>query len=317
LTRHDATSTSSSLVPAMGEHMNELRFDGRVAVVTGAGRGIGRAHALLLASRGAQVVVADIGCEIDGSGGSGQPAEDVVREIRAAGGKAVTSYASVSDEAGAASIVATALEAFGRLDIVINNAGIFAPAPFESIATEQFRAMIDVHYFGTLFVTKAAWPHLLAAGYGRIINTTSESMLGIPLLSSYGAAKAAIFGLSRNAAVEGAEHGIKVNCLAPRAATRMGDALGETFEQPPEVLEQMKAAMPPEINAPAAAYLAHESCRLNGEVLFVTPGRVARLAVVLSQGLAKDEITAEDIAENIDMILNATDAQVIGLNQMP
>jgi NAD(P)-dependent dehydrogenase (short-subunit alcohol dehydrogenase family) len=296
--------------------MSELRFDGRVAVITGAGRGIGRTHALLLASRGARVVVADNGCRIDGSDASTQPADDVVREIRATGGHAVATYASVADEMGAASIVATALDAFGRLDIVINNAGIFAPGPFESLTAEQFRAMIDVHYFGTLFVTKAAWPHLVAAGYGRIVNTTSESMLGIPRLSSYAAAKGAIFAFSRNAAVEGADHGIKVNCLAPRAATRMADAHSGSFDQPSEVIEQLKAAMPPEINAPAAAYLAHESCPLNGEVLCVTPGRVARFAVVLTQGLAKDAITVEDIAENVGLITNATGAQVIGLNQM-
>ena len=114
----------------------------------------------------------------------------------------MASYASVSDQAGAASVVATALETFGRLDIVINNAGIFAPAPFEALTAEQFRAMIDVHYFGTLFVTKAAWPHLVAAGYGRIVNTTSETMLGNPRVSSYGAAKGAIFGLSRNIALD-------------------------------------------------------------------------------------------------------------------
>lgn len=297
--------------------MDELRFDGRVAVITGAGRGIGRAHALLLASRGAQVVVADIGCQIDGSGASLQPAEDVVREIEAAGGQAVACYASVTHEAGAASIVAAALDTFGRLDIVINNAGIFGPAPFETITTEQFRAMIDVHYFGTLLVTKAAWPHLVAAGYGRIVNTTSETMLGIPLVSSYGAAKGAIFGLSRNTAAEGEKYGIKVNCLAPRAATRMGDALGETYDQPKEILDQMKAAMPPEINAPAAAFLAHESCPFSGETLFVAPGRVARLAVVLSEGLTKDAITAEDIAENIDLITDTTNAAVIGVNGMP
>ncbi len=296
--------------------MTELRFDGRVAVVTGAGRGIGRSHALLLSSRGARVVVADNGCQMDGSGASTQPADDVVREIQAAGGQAVASYVSVSDEAGAASIVATALDAFGGLDIVINNAGIFATAPLEALTTEQFRAMIDVHYFGTLFVTRAAWPHFVAAGYGRVVNTTSESMLGNPRLSSYAAAKGAIFAFSRNAAVEGADHGIKVNCLAPRAATRMADAHSEGFDQPPEVIEQLKAAMPPEINAPAAAFLAHESCPLNGEVLCVTPGRVARFAVVLTKGLTKDAITVEDIAENIDLIMNATDAPVIGLNQM-
>ena len=120
----------------------------------------------------------------------------------------------------------------------------------------------------------------------------------------------------RNFGLEGAEHGIKVNCLAPRAATRMADALSDTFDQPPEVIEQLKAAMPPEINSPAAAFLAHESCPLNGEVLCVTPGRVARFAVVLTQGLAKQAITVEDIAANIDLIMDATDAPVIGLHQM-
>lgn len=298
--------------------MTELRFDGQVALVTGAGRGIGRGHARLLASRGAQVVVADVGCEMDGSGASTQPATDVVREINAAGGQAVASYASVADPAGAASVVATALETFGRLDIVVNNAGIFATAPFEALSTEQFRAMIDVHYFGTLFVTRAAWPHLVEAGYGRIVNTISESMLGNPQLSSYAAAKSAVLGLSRNLAVEGADRGIKVNCLAPRAATRMAEAHAESMaiDLPPEVLEQVKAAMPPEINAPAAAFLAHESCPFSGEILCVTPGRVARFAVVLTQGLAKDAITVEDIADNIDLIMDATDAPIIGLNQM-
>jgi len=296
--------------------MSELRFDGRVAVVTGAGRGIGRSHALLLASRGARVVVADVGCDMDGSGASMHPAAEVVREIEAAGGRAVASYGSVSDQAGAASVVAAALETFGRLDIVVNNAGIFAPAPFEALTAEQFRAMIDVHYFGTLYVIKAAWPHLVGAGYGRIVNTISETMLGNPLVSSYGAAKAAIFGLSRNVALEGADLGIKVNCLAPRAATRMADALAHMSDRPPEVIEQLKAAMPPEINSPAAAFLAHESCPLNGEVLCVTPRRVARFAVVLTEGLAKEAITVEDIAENIGQIMDANGAPVVGLNQM-
>jgi NAD(P)-dependent dehydrogenase (short-subunit alcohol dehydrogenase family) len=177
--------------------------------------------------------------------------------------------------------------------------------------------MIDVHYFGTLNVTRAAWPHLVAAGYGRIVNTTSETILGTPLMSSYGAAKAAIFGFSRNAAVEGAEHGVFVNCLAPRAATRMGDALSNRMDLPPDAIAQIKAAMPAEINSPAAAFLAHESCPLNGEVLFVTPGRVARLAVVLTPGLSKEAITAEDIAENLDLVMDTNDANLIGLNQMP
>src|ERR1019366_3071532 len=138
--------------------MAELRFDDKIAIVTGAGRGIGRAHAHLLASKGARVVVADLGCEMDGTGSSPEPADDVVREIEANGGVAVTSHATVADEEGAASIVATELGAFGRLDVVINNAGIFAPGPFQALSAAQFRSMLDVHLFGTLFVTKAAWP---------------------------------------------------------------------------------------------------------------------------------------------------------------
>jgi NAD(P)-dependent dehydrogenase (short-subunit alcohol dehydrogenase family) len=294
--------------------MNELRFDGKVAIVTGAGRGIGRAHALLLASKGARVVVADLGGEIDGTGASESPALDVVNEIAADGGEAVACAASVADEGGAASIVASALDAFGRLDVVINNAGIFAPTPFESVSTEAFRAMIDVHVFGTVFVTKAAWPHMVAAGYGRIVNTTSEAMLGVPLLSSYGTAKGAIFGLTRNLAVEGAPHGIRANCLAPRAGTRMADAHGAAASLPPEMVEQGKATMPPELVAPAAAFLAHESCLLNGEVLQVGSGQVARLAVVHSRGISKERLTAEDIAVNLAAVMDLTDARVTYLS---
>jgi NAD(P)-dependent dehydrogenase (short-subunit alcohol dehydrogenase family) len=295
--------------------MHELRFEDRVAIVTGAGRGIGRSHALLLASRGARVVVADVGGDIGGTGSSHGPADDVVDEIRASGAEAVASYASVADEAAAASIVETALDAFGRIDAVVNNAGIHDPGLFETLSTDQFRRMLDVHFFGTLFVTKAAWPHFTAAGYGRVVNTASEAMLGgIPELTSYGAAKGAVFGLTRNLATEGARHGIHVNALAPRAYTRMSasssDALADMMAMPREVMDQVNASMPPGLCAPAAAFLAHESCPLNGEVLQVGMGGVARLAVVHTQGISKDSLTAEDITENLDAIIDVTDARV-------
>jgi NAD(P)-dependent dehydrogenase (short-subunit alcohol dehydrogenase family) len=295
--------------------VNQLRFDDRVAVVTGAGRGIGRSHALLLASRGARVVVADVGGEVNGTGASHGPADDVVHEIRAEGGTAVASYASVADDAEATSIVQTALDTFGRIDAVVNNAGIHDPGLFETLSTDQFRRMLDVHFFGTLFVTKAAWPHLKAAGYGRVVNTASEAMLGgIPELTSYGAAKGAVFGLTRNLATEGAHHGIHVNALAPRAYTRMSasssDALADMMAMPREVMEQVNASMPPELCAPAAALLAHESCALNGEILQVGMGGVARLAVVHTEGFSKDSLTPEDVAENLDLILDVTDARV-------
>jgi len=290
--------------------MDALRFDGRVAVVTGAGRGIGRAHAHLLASKGARVVVADLGCSVEGGDGSAEPADEVVREIEAAGGEAVASSASVADPAGANSIIATALDAFGRLDVVINNAGIFAPGAFEELTIDQYRAMMDVHYFGTLMVTRAAWPHLVAAGYGRIVNTSSESLLGNPLQASYAAAKGAIFSLTRTLALEGASHGIQANCLAPQAATRMALSYGAALSIPPEVIEQGAAQMPPEMNAPAAAFLAHESCPLTGEMLHVSPGRISRLAVVQTRGLAKDTISAEDIAANLASIMDTTGASI-------
>jgi NAD(P)-dependent dehydrogenase (short-subunit alcohol dehydrogenase family) len=295
--------------------MTELRFDGRVVVVTGAGRGIGRSHALLLARKGARVVVADYGVGIDGGGSSPTPAEDVVHQIKGAGGEAVTCYASVAEERSAATIIKTAIDAFGRIDAVINNAGIHDPGMFDTLSAEQFRKMVDVHFLGTVFVTQAAWPYFAKAGYGRVVNTVSEAMLGgIPELTSYGAAKGAVFGLTRNLATEGAAQGIRVNAVAPRAYTRMSashsDALSEYLSMPKEVMDQINASMPPEMCAPAAAFLAHESCPLNGEILQVGMGGASRIAVVHTPGIAKSPLTAEDIAENIGTIMDAREARV-------
>jgi NAD(P)-dependent dehydrogenase (short-subunit alcohol dehydrogenase family) len=294
---------------------NELRFDDRVVVVTGAGRGIGRGHALLLASKGAKVVVADLGAGLDGRGASHGPADEVADEIRSRGGEAVACYASVADEDGAGSIIDTALRTYGRLDAVVNNAGIHDPGLFETLTVAQFRRMLDVHFFGTLFVCRAAWPHFVSAGHGRIVNTTSEAILGgIPQLTSYGAAKGAIFALTRNLATEGAAHGIRANALTPRAHTRMSaaesDRLAGLFSLSAEDMDMVNASMPPELCAPAAAYLAHESCPLNGEVLQVGMGGVARLAVVVTQGISKQALTTEDIAENLDALLDMTDASL-------
>lgn len=295
--------------------MTKLRFDDRVVVVTGAGRGVGRGHALLLAAKGARVVVADYGVGIDGGGSTPAPAEDVVKEIKDAGGEAAACYASVADERGAKSIVDTALDAFGCIDAVINNAGIHDPGAFDALSVEQFQAMLNVHFFGSLFVSRAAWPHFAKAGYGRIVNTVSEAMLGgIPELTSYGSAKGAVLGLTRNLATEGVRHGIRVNAVAPRAYTRMSashqDAMSEVLGLQKDVMDEINASMPPELCAPAAAFLAHESCPLNGEVLLIGMGSVARIAVVRSQGIWKSPLTAEDIAENLDQILDLTDAQV-------
>ena len=293
--------------------MDELRFDGKVVIVTGAGRGIGRQHALLFGSKGARVVVADLGGDVDGSGFSDGPATAVTHEIAALGGEAVACHASVAEEPGAASIVRTALDSFGRLDAVVNNAGISDPTPLAELTMEQFRRMLDVHFFGSLFVIRSAWPHFVEAGYGRVVNTVSESMLGgIPNQTHYACAKGAVLALTRCLATEGESHGIRVNAIAPRAFTRM--SLGNTFKNsPPEVIEEAKTMLAPELNSPAAVFLAHESCPLNGEVLRAGMGSVARLAVIHTKGMSGD-LSVEDIATNLDTILDVTDARITGIH---
>ena len=203
--------------------MTELRFDDKVAIVTGGGRGVGRCHALNLGARGAKVVVADLGGPVEGTQGSSTaPADGVVGEIVAAGGEAVACYASVAEEAGAASIVEAALDTFGRLDIVVNNAGIGDPERFEDQTIAQFRTMLDVQYLGTVLVTKAAWPHLVAQRSGRVVNTCSEGPLGIHAkMTSYGGAKGGVIGFTLALAAEGPAHGIAVNGFSPRASTRL------------------------------------------------------------------------------------------------
>jgi NAD(P)-dependent dehydrogenase (short-subunit alcohol dehydrogenase family) len=296
--------------------VDELRYDNRVVVVTGAGRGVGRSHALLLAAKGARVVVADYGVNIDGSGSSSGPAHDVAKEICAAGEEAVACYADVSKESEAAGIVGLALDTWGRIDAVVNNAGIHDPGAFGDLTVEQFRAMLDVHFLGTVLVTRAAWPHFVRAGYGRVVNTVSEAMCGgIPRLTSYGAAKGAVFGLTRNLATEGLALGIRVNALAPRAYTRMSaaatDELAELLHISHEAMEEINATMPPDLCAPAAAFLAHESCPLSGEVLQIGMGGVARIAVVQTQLFAAAPLTAEAIAENLSAVMDLHDAQVM------
>lgn len=301
--------------------MNPLRFDGRVAVVTGAGRGVGRSHATLLAAKGARVVVADYGAGINGAGSSSAPAEEVVREITDSGGEAVACCASVAEPHGAQMIIDTALENFGRIDVVVNNAGIHDPDLFEDLSIERFRAMLEVHFFGTLLVTRAAWPHFVAAGYGRVVNTVSEAMLGgIAELTSYGAAKAGVFGLTRNLATEGIAHGIRVNAVAPRAFTRMSaahsDSVAAQLSIPTDVMATINASMPPELCAPAAAFLSHEDCPLNGEVLQAGMGGVSRIAVVRTAGIVRTPLTAEDIAENLEAIMDISGAQVTAVTEM-
>jgi NAD(P)-dependent dehydrogenase (short-subunit alcohol dehydrogenase family) len=281
-----------------------LRFDGRVAVVTGAGRGIGRAHALLLAERGASVVVNDLGGSMAGIGEDAGPAAAVSTEILAAGGVAVSNGSDVATVAGAESLIETALERYGRIDILINNAGIMRWAGLPEADADDLARHLAVHVGGSFNTARAAWPHLLAQGYGRIVMTTSAGLFGLPKNLSYAAAKGGVIGLTRSLATAGAKHGIRVNALAPAAMTRMAGA-------PPVGAEQQ---MPPELVAPLAAYLAHETCPVNGEIYAAGAGRFARIFIASTPGYVhpSPEPTLEDIADHWAAINDETDYLIPG-----
>ena len=264
--------------------MSELRFDGRVAVVTGAGRGIGRAYALLLAERGASVVVNDLGGSMSGQGADDGPAASVVAEIEAAGGEAIADTSDVANEIGARALVATAVERFGRLDALVANAGIMRWAGFPDVSTEDYEAHLAVHVGGAFHTARAAWPHLVEHGHGRIVLTTSTGMLGLPGNTAYAIAKGGVIGLARSLAIAGARDGITANCIAPAASTRMAGEGGPD--------------MPPEQVAPMVAYLAHESCPVSGEIYTAGAGRFARLFIGSTPGWVDEtgSPTVEDVA---------------------
>ena len=295
--------------------MSELRFDGLTVVITGGGRGFGRCHALLLASRGANVVIADNGVEADGSGSSPEPVQQVAKEVEAAGGNAVPVFASVADEAGAKEIVQAALDNFGRIDILVNNAGIVDPLHFDELTMEKFRRMVDVHYLGTVQMTMAAWPHLKKAPHGAIVNTASEAVLGnIPKCTSYSGAKGGVFAFTRMLAFERPRSGVRVNAIAPRGTTRMSDPpmLSWVYDQPEDMFRnQFMNNLKPEYVSPGVAYLAHESCLLNGETLVCGGGSVMRIALFETVGAQTEQITPEFIAANIDKVLDTSDALLI------
>ena len=281
----------------------EIRFDERVAIITGAGGGLGRSHALLLASRGAKVVVNDLGGAVDGTGGDASAADAVVKEIRAAGGTAVANYDSVSDAAGAANIVKAATEAFGRVDILINNAGILRDVSFHKMTTAQWDAVIAVHLTGTMNVTHAAWPLLREQGYGRIVNTTSAAGLyGNFGQVNYGAAKLGIVGLTRSLAQEGAKKNIFTNCIAPVAKSRMTETIG--------LPEAVLAKLEPKRVSPLVAFLASDVCKDNGETFAVGGGYMSKVQIVEGNGaVLKGDPTPEDVLESwgaITQMDNAT-----------
>jgi NAD(P)-dependent dehydrogenase (short-subunit alcohol dehydrogenase family) len=254
-----------------------IRFDGRVAIVTGGGSGLGRSHALLLAARGAKVVVNDLGGAVDGGGRSSEAADRVANEIRAAGGEAIANYDSVSDEDGARRIVESAAREFGRLDILVNNAGILRDKTFAKMPAADFRAVIDVHLMGSVYCTGAAWPHMREAGYGRIVMTSSGAGLyGNFGQSNYGAAKLALVGLVNVIKLEGRKNGIFINTVAPIAATRMTEAL-----MPKDALPQLKS----EYVSAAVAYLCSEACQSSGDVISAGAGYFAKTEMMEAEGV--------------------------------
>ncbi|MFE7421138.1 SDR family NAD(P)-dependent oxidoreductase [Rhodococcus sp. NPDC057529] len=291
---------------------NELRFDGRVAIVTGSGRGIGREYALSLAERGASVVVNDVGCELDGTGSSDIFAKSVADEIVARGGTAVANGASVASRDGAASIVSDAIANFGRLDVVVNNAGILHPViPFAKTPTEWFQEELGVHLLGPVNVLQAARHHMVQARYGRIVNVCSGAMFGWAQNAAYAAAKAAVYSLTRSLAAEGAEAGISVNAVAPGAWTRMTGELNTDEDEAwsPEIEAFMnfeaEYAQPAKV-APAVVYMAHESCDFTGQVLTSTAGLVAKWVLGEVSGYTNHDITAEAVRDNIGQVFKQT-----------
>lgn len=281
--------------------MSEITFDNRVAIVTGSGGGLGKTYALELARRGARVVVNDFGGAVDGSGGSSMAADEVVNEITASGGEAVANYDSVSTPEGGASIVQTATDAFGQIDIVINNAGILRDTSFAKMTPDQVDAVIDVHLKGAFYVTQPAFTLMKEQGYGRIINTSSPSgIFGNFGQVNYGAAKAGLMGMASVMAIEGAKYNIKVNTIAPVAKTRMTE----------DLLGPLADMVDPEQVMPLVVYLASETCDVTHQVFSVGGGRYARIFTGVNDGYfaGKGVVpSVEEIHAELDTILNVSD----------
>jgi NAD(P)-dependent dehydrogenase (short-subunit alcohol dehydrogenase family) len=274
----------------------ELGFDGKVAIITGAGGGLGRQHALLLASRGALVVVNDLGGALDGSGSDKGAAQKVVDEIVALGGVAVADTNSVSTPEGGAAIVKSAVDAYGRVDIVINNAGILRDKSFHNMTPDLMNPVFDVHLKGAFHVTQPAFALMREQGYGRIISTSSAAgVFGNFGQANYGAAKMGLVGFMRVLAVEGAKYNIKANAIAPLALTRMTESLFSGA---------MAEKLQPELISPIVAFLAHEDCPVSGEVYSVGGGRVARVFIGETPGYFNANLTMEDVRNNFEQIRN-------------
>jgi NAD(P)-dependent dehydrogenase (short-subunit alcohol dehydrogenase family) len=281
-----------------------IRFDNRVAIVTGAGNGLGRAHALLLASRGARVVVNDPGGAVDGKGGDHAAADKVVAEIKAAGGQAVPNYDSVADPKTAANIVKTAVASFGTIDIVVNNAGVLRDKTFHNMTVDDFDFVVKVHFLGTAYVTHAAWPIMRAKAYGRVVVTSSNSgIYGNFGQANYGGAKLAVVGFMNALRLEGQKYNVLVNALAPVAGTRMTESL---------MTPEMLARLDPAFVSPMVAYLCSEQCQRTGDIWSAGAGYFARIEYREAPGLRIEgrAPTVEDVADNIDKIADLSTNKV-------
>lgn len=299
-----------------------MRFDDQVAVITGAGGGLGMQYALLLASRGARVVVNDTGGSVTGSGTNVGTAGAAVEEIRRRGGEAVADIHSVATPEGGQAIIDTAVDTWGRVDIVINNAGIVRDAPFQDMTADRLDPLVDVHLKGAFNVSRPAWKVMRERGYGRIVNTCSAAgLLGAERMSNYGAAKTGLVGLTRVLAAEGAERDIKVNAIAPIAYTRMLAQSVESAGQPTDaaaqaVLDDLVAQylqkLEPGLVAPVAAFLTHRDCPVSGEIYTVGAGHVARFFIGRTKGFYSPALSVEQVRDHLDEIRDETGYSVPG-----
>jgi NAD(P)-dependent dehydrogenase (short-subunit alcohol dehydrogenase family) len=280
-------------VAFMWRLMTELRFDGRVAVITGAGRGLGRAYAQQLAARGAKVIVNDPGGSLKGEGVDASTSEAVVKEIKAAGGEATANADSVATPEGGKAIIQSAMDHYGRIDIVVHNAGIMRRGSLQELSYEDFETVLDVHLRGAFHVVRPAFPLMCKAKYGRMVLASSiNGIYGNANVVNYSAAKGGIVALSHVAAIEGAAYNIKSNCILPGAVTRMAEGL-DTSAHP---------LMTPEMVAPVVGWLSHESCSITGELISAVAGRVSRAYVAESRGAFRPSWTMEAVAEEIGTI---------------